>query len=299
MGSDGQEPRAGADRSAKLRAFFARYVSARGGARDPRIAEAFAAVPREPFAGPGPWSVLPVGLWSGRTPPGPGYVRTPDDDPAYLYQDALVALDAARGINIGEPSLHAHCLHALAVREGEAVLHVGAGSGYYTAILAHLVGPGGRVHAFEIDPDLAGRAERNLAATPWVELRARSGIAEDLPRADAVYVNAGITQPSWTWLDALRPGGRLLFPLQPEHGYGGMLLVHKPREGGTAWPARFVTRASFIACQGRQDDETGRGLAAAFDRDGWQAVKSLRLDGKPGASCWFKGEDWWLSTEAA
>ena len=290
MERDEQEPRAAADRSAKLRAFFARFVAARGGARDPRIEQAFAAVPREPFAGPAPWSVLLTGS---------GYARTPDDDPAFLYQDVLVALDPARGINIGEPSLHARCLEALAVREGEAVLHVGAGSGYYTAILAHLVGPRGRVHAFEIDPGLAARAKRNLAATPWVEVRARSGIAEDLPKVDAVYVNAGTTQPSWTWLDALRPEGRLLFPLQPEGGYGGMLLVRKPRQGGTNWPAGFVSRAAFIACQGRQDEEAGRGLAAAFARDDWQAVQALRLRTEPDATCWFKGEDWWLSTEAA
>ena len=283
------------ERSAKLRAFFARCVAAKGGACDPRIEQAFAAVPREPFAGPAPWSVLVVGPWS---PARPSYVQTPDDDPAFLYQDALVALDPARGINIGEPSLHAHCLDALAVQEGEAVLHVGAGSGYYTAILAHLVGAHGQVHAFEIDPGLAGRAERNLVHLPWVEVQARSGIAEDLPRADALYVNAGITQPSWTWLDALRPGGRLLFPLQPEGGFGGMLLVQRPREGGTSWPARFVSRAGFIACQGRQDEEMGQRLAAAFSDGEWQEVRSFRLDGEPDDTCWLRSEDWWLSTAA-
>jgi protein-L-isoaspartate(D-aspartate) O-methyltransferase len=150
------------DRSAKLRAFYARFVAQRGGASDPRIERAFAAVPREPFAGPAPWSVLAAGPWL-TWPPGREYVETPDDDPAYLYQDVLVALDPARGINIGEPSLHAHCLDALTVRKGGAVLHVGAGSGYYTAILAHLVGPRGRVHAYEIVLALAARAERNLA----------------------------------------------------------------------------------------------------------------------------------------
>ena len=286
------------DRSGKLRAFFARYVAERGDARDPRVESAFAAVPREPFAGPGPWSVWPAGPWSA-SDPGPGYVRTPDDDPAFLYQDVLIALDAARGINIGEPSLHARCLDALAVQSGEAVLHVGAGSGYYT-ILARLVGPAGRVHAYEIDPGLASRAGRNLADLPWVEVRARSGAAEGLPEADAVYVNAGTTQPSRTWLDALRPGGRLLFPLQPEGGYGGMLLARKPDGGGgTAWPARFVSRAAFIACQGRQDAETGRGLAEAFARGGWEAVGCLRLDGEPDATCWCRGDGWWLSTREA
>ncbi len=285
----------GTDRIAKLRAFYARFVAARGAAQDSRIEEAFAAVPREPFAGPGPWSILPSGPW--RTwPSGTSYVQTPDDDPAFLYQDTLVALDPVRGINIGEPSLHARCLDALAPRSGETVLQVGTGSGYYTAILAHLVGPEGWVHGFEIDPDLAERAARNLAPWPWAKVQLRSGAAEDLPPADAIYVNAGITQPSWAWLEALRPGGRLLFPLQPVGRLGGMLLVEKPRDGSKAWPARFVSRASFIPCQARQDERNGRELATAFANGAWAAVQTIHLDGKPDETCWFDGGDWWLST---
>lgn len=277
-----------ADRSAKLRAFFARYVAAKGGAHDPRVERAFAAVPREPFAGPGPWSIAV---------PGAGYVQTPDDDPAFLYQDVLVALAPDRGINIGEPGLHARCLDALAVRDGEAVLHVGAGAGYYTALLAHLTGPGGRVWAYEIEPDLAARAGRNLTHLPRVEVRAQSGLAGDLPEVDAVYVNAGLTQPSRAWLDALRPGGRLIFPLQPAGGFGGMLRVERPRSGA-AWPARFVSPAGFIACQGHQNDEMGRRLTAAFAGEGWRDVRSLRLDGEPDPTCWVAGDDWWLSSAA-
>jgi protein-L-isoaspartate(D-aspartate) O-methyltransferase len=282
------------DRSARLRAFFARYVTRRAGVRDPRIERAFAAVPREPFAGPPPWSILPLGPWSG----GPGYLRTPDDDPAFLYQDVLIALDPERGINIGEPSLHARCLDALELQEGEAVLHVGAGSGYYSAIIAHLVGPGGRVHAFEIDPGLAARAQRNLATLPWVTVEARSGIASDLPAVNAVYVSAGITQPDRSWLDALRPEGRLLFPLQSEQGAGGMLLAQKARPDSTAWPARFVSRSSFILCRGLQDPGQGRRVAAAFARGDWHEVRALRLDSEPDASCWLRGKGWWLSTDA-
>lgn len=287
------------DRSHTLRAFYARFVTARGGVGDPRIRDAFAAVPREIFAGPPPWSIRVFAAWPG-PPDAPGYLETPDGDPAYLYQDTLVALDAARGINIGEPSLHAHCLDALALRAGETVLHVGAGSGYYSAILSELVGPGGQVHAFEIDPALAARAARNLADRPWVRLHARSGIAADLPAVDAVYVNAGLTQPDRSWLAALRPGGRLLFPLQPVGGFGGMLMVGRPAAAqATAWPARFVSRAGFIPCQAPQDARGGQGLAAAFAGGDWARVRSLRLDGRPDASCWFAGEGWWLSTAEA
>ena len=50
-------------------------------------------------------------------------------------------------------------------------------------MLAHLVGPVGKIHAYEIDASLAARAKQNLAHLPWVEVRARSGIADHLPKA--------------------------------------------------------------------------------------------------------------------
>ncbi|WP_238384099.1 protein-L-isoaspartate O-methyltransferase family protein [Teichococcus vastitatis] len=280
---------------AHWRAFYARYVAARGAVDDARVEQAFAAVPREPFAGPGPWSILAVSPWRSGAARS-GYVRTPGADPAFLYQDVLVALDPARGINIGEPALHARCLDACAPQRGETVVQVGAGSGYYTAILCELVGPQGRVHAFEIDPDLARKAVANLAPWPWAEVLARSGTAEALPPADLIYVNAGITQPSPVWLDALRPGGRLLFPLQPEGGFGGMLLVKRPPGTERAWPAEFVSRASFIACQAQQDQVVGRKLEATFQAGGWSRVRSLRLEGEADQTCWLDGGSWWLST---
>ena len=145
--------------------------------------------------------------------------------------------NSGQSINIGEPVLHARCLAALSLCEGETVLHIGAGVGYYTAILAHLVGPTGNVQAYEIASAIAARARENLARLPWVNVEARTGIADDLPKADAVYVNAGITQPSWAWLDALRPGGRLLFPLQDISGSGAILLIRRPQRG-MIWPAK-------------------------------------------------------------
>jgi protein-L-isoaspartate(D-aspartate) O-methyltransferase len=272
--------------AAKLRLFYARVISLSAGVGDPRIEQAFAAVPREPYVGPPPWFVLAADR----------YVEIPDAEAALLYQNALIALDPARGINIGEPVAHARWLDALTVQEGDTVLQVGAGSGYYTTILAQLAGPRGLVYAFEIDPALAERAAGNLAALPQVSLHRRSGIAEDLPKSDAIYVNAGITQPSWAWLDALRPGGRLLFPLQPTASLGGMLLICKPRDGGLAWPARFVSRARFIGCEGRQDEAAGESLKQAFAGGGWEKVTSFRLTERPDKSCWYRGDDWWLST---
>ena len=55
-------------------------------------------------------------------------------------------------------------------------MQVGAGTGYFTAVLAELVGPSGRVCAFEIDEDLAATARTLLAEWPWVSVEARSGV---------------------------------------------------------------------------------------------------------------------------
>jgi protein-L-isoaspartate(D-aspartate) O-methyltransferase len=276
------------DQSQKLRSFFARLVTAQIRDCNPAIEQAFAHVKRETFAGPGPWSTMHSGT---------GYVKTPDDDPAFIYQDTLVALDPSRGLNIGLPSAHAVWLNAIDVKRGERVLQVGAGTGYYTAILAHIVGPHGRVHAFEIDAELAARASENLKGLPQVDVHPRTGIADNLPKSDAIYVCAGITQPSWAWLDAMRPGARLLFPLQPEWGFGGMLLLQRP-DHGLIWPAKFVSRARFICCDGQQDADAGRRLTETFPSH-WDRVQSFRIDDLKDDTCWFAGNGWWLSTTMA
>ncbi len=126
------------DPLAPHRAAYAHAVTARYGANDPAVEAAFAKVPREAFLGPPPWTCGAGGplTWS----------RT--SRPEALYQDVLVALDRAKGINNGQPSLHALCIAALHLTHTDHVLHIGAGTGYYTAILAEQAGS---VDAFEIE----------------------------------------------------------------------------------------------------------------------------------------------------
>jgi protein-L-isoaspartate(D-aspartate) O-methyltransferase len=106
------------DRSEKYRSFYAKLICAAAKLDDPRIEEAFRFVKREPFAGPGPWW-----LYLGTVP----YIETPDDDPAFLYQNLLLALDRQREINIGMPSAHALWLGACNIKQGETVVQIGAG----------------------------------------------------------------------------------------------------------------------------------------------------------------------------
>ncbi|HEY3988480.1 MAG TPA: protein-L-isoaspartate(D-aspartate) O-methyltransferase [Acidobacteriaceae bacterium] len=275
-----------AERIEAHRVFFARLIAARAGVpEDGELAAAFRSTPRERFVGGPPWRILTRN----------GFVETPGDDPAFLYQDVVVSL-GADGLNNGEPSLHAMCIATLRPEKGDHIVHVGAGTGYYTTILAKLVGEEGVVIAYEIEPRLARRAAKNLAALAQVRLHAQSGAEGPLPACDVLYVSAGATAPLAVWLDALKPGGRLLFPLTPDEGAGAMLLI--TRSDGDAWPARFLFQAQFVGCIGARDEAESERLEEAFRNRSWHKVKSLYRNDSPGESCWLAGRGWWLSTEA-
>jgi protein-L-isoaspartate(D-aspartate) O-methyltransferase len=250
------------------------------GPGDLRVEAAFASVPRERCLTPPPWRIFaPGGLFDVTT-----------SDPAKLYDDVLVVLDAGRGINNGQPSLHAAWMMAVAPNPGERVVQIGAGSGYYTAILAELVGEAGTVDAYEIEPDLAAIAARNLAPWRQVRLRAESGAGE-LPPADVVYVAAGIAAPPAGWLSALRPEGRLIFPWQPSATGGTTLLVRRQERGFSAASSFGV---SFIPCIG---PDTGRGRAVREPVDAARARSIwLSRDRQPDGSAIAKYDEVWISS---
>ncbi|MBN8942272.1 MAG: SAM-dependent methyltransferase [Rhizobiales bacterium] len=204
---------------------------------DPRLERIFELVPREAFVSPGPWRIMV----------GNRYVETPSADPAYLYQNALVALDAAKGINNGEPYLHAAWIGAAAPQGGETICHIGAGTGYYTALLSMLALPGGKVEAFEIDPDLARQAVRNLEPFEAVSVTTGDATRLAIPASDLIYVNAGVAAPPAAWMRALRPHGRMIFPWRPAPDVALAVMI---RRGEAAFVVEPLMPAWFIPCVG-------------------------------------------------
>jgi protein-L-isoaspartate(D-aspartate) O-methyltransferase len=250
---------------------------------DRRIVEAFARVPRERFLSEGPWFLL------GER----GYSRTPDADPRRLYQDVVVAIDPQREINNGEPSLHMGLLSALAIEPGNRTLHVGCGTGYYTAILAELAGPQGRVIAVEYLPEFAARMKQNLAAYETISIICGDGTAHDPGPVDAIYVNAGVTEPAPLWLDRLAEGGRLLLMLTARDQWGLVLkIVRRP----AGFAARFLRRCGFIPCVSARSAEIEAALGTALLTGGWKNVRSLRRDLHDSVeSCWLHTDRYCLS----
>jgi len=247
--------------------------------------DAFATVPRERFVGPGPWRIVGLG----------GHWTTEDADPRQLYRNVLIALDEAKGINNGQPSLWALFLDRLQLRRNDHLLHLGCGTGYYTAILAEVVGPEGQITAVEIDQDVAERAR--IALAPWPEVTVVHGDGSSGPfePVDGIVVSAGATHPLAAWLAALKPGGRVLFPLTPDKGPGAM--AHLIRRGEERFEARLTYGAQFIPFSGARDPAVSKRLSEALSRDEGAAVKSLRCDPhEKEETCWLHGEGWCFST---
>ena len=267
----------------EARARYAESIARAAWVTDPRIERAFAMIPREGFLPPPPWTVFPPG----------GFFKRPTSDPKELYDDVLVVLDARRGVNNGQPSLHAAWMGAVDPRPGETVVHVGAGSGYYTAILGVLVLPGGAVQAYEIEPQLAQLAARNLACLDHVAVHGESALGQALPAADVVYVNAGVAAPDPGWLRALKPGGRLIFPWQPSGPGGVTLVVRREARGFAAKPTLSV---GFIGCEGAPP----LARKARPSPDAVEGTRSIWLtaDRAPDGSATAVYDELWFSAES-
>jgi protein-L-isoaspartate(D-aspartate) O-methyltransferase len=256
------------------------------------VIDAFATVPRERFFGPGPWRLLsPMALGE--------YWTTEDADPRDLYHDVLIAIDEERRLNNGQPSLWARMYDNLDLRDGVHVVHVGAGTGYFSAILAEIVGRAGRVTAIEIDPALAAKASSNLDEWPQATVIAADGFAfrPDRP-ADAIIVNAGVTHLSSAWLDTLSAeGGRLLVPLTNAEWWGCFVIITRLGTNPDSYRAKFAGRVGVIPCVGGRNPAAEERLKAALARGDFTAIRSLRrAPEEPDDTCWLAGEGWWIST---
>jgi protein-L-isoaspartate(D-aspartate) O-methyltransferase len=249
------------------------------------VVDAFATVPRERFVGPGPWRILHIS---------DGYWSTPDADPRHLYHNVLVALDESTRLNTGEPSLWAYHFDRLGIRAGDRVLQIGAGSGYFTGILAEIVGQSGKVLGLEVEPRLATAAQGNLAGWPQASVRLVEGIVPADGQWDVVIAFAGATAPPRAWLDGLAPGGRALIPMTGAERWGFMLRLDRL---GPGIAARSAGHVGFFHCVGARDDGEAATLTRAlYDPVGQGQMRSLRRDPHDREeSCWLHGEGWCLS----
>ncbi len=280
------------------RRFFAEDLWITSNLASPALVEALATVPRERFLPPGPWIVRGQADLMGplRT--------TPGDDPRFVYHDLSIAIDRERMLFNGSPGFVARVIDALGLRAGERVLHVGAGTGYFTAVMAQVVGAAGRVDAVEVDERLASEAAAHLAGWPWAHPRQGDGVSDLDGPYDAILVNAGVTHPERAWLDALAPGGRLALPLTTSGMAGpalpkvpgvsmdtiskGLMLLVTRTDDAARFQTRVLTFVAIYSAIGLRDDASNTELARALARSPFPPIRTLRLDPhEPTDTCWL------------
>ncbi len=134
-------------------------------------------------------------------------------------------IEIGRGQTNSQPRTVHAMLRLLAVEPGQRVLDVGTGSGWSTALLAHLVGPEGEVLGVELEPDLVRFGRKNLARThqPWASIvQATDGVL-GLPDAapyDRILVSAQPRTLPDELVAQIADGGRMVIPVD-----GTMVLV--------------------------------------------------------------------------
>jgi protein-L-isoaspartate(D-aspartate) O-methyltransferase len=261
------------------RHFYAQEVRWTANLNSPLLVEAYARVPREKYLGPPPWQILSAedramslsGLGNIT------YVTT--DDPRDLYHNIVVALDVPRNINNGQPSALARWINALDLKAGDRAYHLSCGVGYYTAIIAEVVGRSRSVVGSEAHEGLAARAQENLAAYPNVTVHAGDGAQFDPGECDAMLINAGVTHPHALWLERLREGGRLVLPITltlPAIPTVGMGIMEKITCRGNSFSLEFVSQVAIFSCSSVRDPQLEPVLMKALTSRSLLKLKSVR-----------------------
>jgi protein-L-isoaspartate(D-aspartate) O-methyltransferase len=226
------------------------------------------------------------------------YTKIEDADPRHVYHNVSIALDTKRNLCNGQPSALAHWIDALNLKTGDRVFHLGCGVGYYTAIIAEVVGSGSVV-ACEVDPELAARAKKNLGPYSNVTVFAGDGAALDPGPCDAMLINAGVTHPHLPWLERLDEGGRMVLPLTAAMGATGlgkgvMARITRRRNGMTA---QVVTFVAIYSCTSVRDPQLEPLIGKALTSGALLKMKSVRRDShEPADTCVLHGRGVCLSS---
>ncbi|MFB6721327.1 methyltransferase, FxLD system [Kribbella sp. NPDC056345] len=182
-------------RAVSLRANLTRHLLAEGAIRDERVAAAFRAVPRHLFVPRVPLRI------------------------AYADDVVLMKRDAGGTVisSVSQPSIIAVMLEQAEIRSGDHVLEIGSG-GYNAALLRELTGPDGQVTTVDIDPEVVGRAREGLLRAGYDDVHVIQADGEFGAPGNAPYDRIVVTATAWdippAWVDQLRPGGRIVVPLQ-------------------------------------------------------------------------------------
>ncbi|KAA3642949.1 MAG: protein-L-isoaspartate(D-aspartate) O-methyltransferase [Chloroflexi bacterium] len=194
-----------------------------------RVLDAFLAVPRQLF------------------------VNSEDQSKAYHDQPLRIAA----GQTISQPYIVALMTQLLNLQGEEKVLEVGTGSGYQTALLAHLAG---EVHSIELHLELVKQAKATLSSLGLENVRVYEGdgshgLPDEAP-FDAILAAAAAPRVPQPLLDQLTNGGRLILPV----GDAQQQVLQRWVRYGDKFNFEDVVPVAFVPLRGEQ----------GWSKEGWE-----------------------------
>jgi protein-L-isoaspartate(D-aspartate) O-methyltransferase len=173
--------------------------------------------------------------------PREAYVPPARREAAYVGENLVIA----PGRVLIEPRTFAKLLDALDVQPGETVLDIGCGLGYSTAVLARLAGA---VVAVEEDADMAGAAERTLAAEGVDNAAVVAGAlalgAVKSGPYDVIMLQGAVEEIPDSLTAQLRVGGRIGAVFM--EGSLGVARIGYKSDAGTSWREVFNASAPVL-----------------------------------------------------
>lgn len=176
----------------------------------------------------------------------PRHLFVPESVRHRAYEDSALPIGA--GQTISQPWVQARSLELLTLNRKDRVLEVGAGSGYQTALLAHLAS---HVFAVERVPALAYAAKEalDLAGVRNATVLVGDGTLgwRSCAPFDAILVAAASPRIPEPLLEQLAPAGRMVIPV----GDGEQQVLKLITRQGDSFRESTVADVRFVPLLGR------------------------------------------------
>jgi protein-L-isoaspartate O-methyltransferase len=186
-----------------------------------------------------------------------------------------------------KPSIMRAMIQSLDLQRGCSVLEIGTGTGFNSAWIEEIVGPG-NVVSIEIDSDVAEHARKALSNF-CSEVRlivgdGALGCPEHAPY-DRVIATAATHRIPYTWIEQTNPGGLVLVPWSSTYSAGGALLPLRVGTDGTAH-GRFGDAVAFMYLRAQRPESVWWG-----DDDWAGDYEQITTKAPPPRGAFFEDED--------
>jgi len=177
-----------------------------------------------------------------RVVPRHAFVRESEQRAAYVDYPLPIGYDQT----ISQPYIVAFMTEALQLKPNSKVLEIGTGSGYQAAVCAEIAQ---EVYTIEIVKELAKSAKECLKKLGYRNVFVRAGDGyfgwKEKGPYDAIIGTAAAGRVPPPLLEQLRPGGRMILPVEGSFGFQHLVVITKDKKGNISkpknvMPVRFV-----------------------------------------------------------